>query len=96
MGSWFEHFRRSNLDLNVSMTEKGDVVYFGSQDYPYPANPWNHLELGSFVLAKVEHLERSFKKKDVQYQELQDEFQEVFEMDDLTDEEEGSKLDDCL
>ena len=44
---------------------------------------------------ELEHLEKTFKKKDVQYQELQSEFQEVFEMDDLTDEE-GCKLDDFL
>ena len=87
LSSWFNEFSR-DLDLkDTQLSEDGRWLFFGEDGPRYPANQWDVKALENMVESRCLHLERLFRKKDLQYESLQLEFREIFEMDDLTDDE---------
>jgi hypothetical protein len=73
--------------MTVSISEKEDFLLFGEKEYAWPISAWRESNISMYVGEKISNLEKNFKKKDVQYMNLQNEFREVFEMDDNSDEE---------
>jgi hypothetical protein len=73
--------------MEVSSDEDGKWLYFGEEDYAWPAEKWNSTHIGVQMKEKIIDIESKFKKKNLQYQNLYEEFQELFQNDCESDEE---------
>ena len=73
----------SGQDLGLTIEPKGIKVDFCDQ--VYPSDLWRVQVLQGKLQDRIKNLEALFRKKDVQYRHLEQQFLELFEEGSLTD-----------
>ena len=62
-------------------------INFENDAVKYTAQRWDIECLSKFIGEKVDHIERAFRRGASWYEELQEQLRDVFNMDDLSDDE---------
>ena len=78
IGQWFHSVVHQQSETEVWITEQG-VMCFGRDDYSYPSTRFIASNIETIVKEKTETLEKQFRKKNLQYAELQHDFEAIFE-----------------
>ena len=88
---WIPMFLEESRVVEVWTTEEDDFHFFGREEYKWPFISWRNFNFQEVLLEKINKLERSLCNRVHQYESLQDEFRELFEEDENSDEEGGDE-----
>lgn len=95
--NWFEWFDVVVSNTQTMVSEDGKWIYLENTQVQYTSERWDIQDIAEKINAKVLHLQGLFRKGETRYEDLQDHFREVFNHDDLSDDEgEGDLINHIL